>query len=100
MYRHELTGDQYVALLAALRSLDGMVVLSGYASPLYDETLSDWRRVETLAYADGARERTEVLWINPACAAALDRREPALFDLAGLDAANTPPSDDVMELSE
>ena len=55
-----------------LRGLCGMVVLSGYASPLYDGRLSDWRRVEKKTYADGARPRTEVLWLNPACAAALD----------------------------
>lgn len=73
MYRHELSRDDHAALLTSLRGLAGMVVLSGYADPLYDEHLSDWRRVETKAFADGARERTEVLWINPACAAALDR---------------------------
>jgi DNA adenine methylase len=47
-------------------SLAGMVVLSGYANPLYDEALHDWRRIEFAAHADGARPRTEVLWINPA----------------------------------
>jgi DNA adenine methylase len=35
----------------------------GYPSPLYDEALSAWRRIERAALADGARERTEVLWI-------------------------------------
>lgn len=71
-YRHELDGGGHVKLLETLRALMGMVVLSGYANPLYDETLHDWRRVEFKAMADGARPRTEVLWINPACAAALD----------------------------
>lgn len=70
MYRHELTRDDHVPLLEALRALDGMVVLSGYPAPLYDDMLPDWRRVEKEAMADGARPRTEVLWINPrACAA-------------------------------
>lgn len=73
MYRHELTPGQHAELLDFLRNLGGMVVLSGYPSALYDETLSDWLRVERPAFADGARERTEVLWINPAAAAALDR---------------------------
>lgn len=71
-YRHELTVADHVALLEALRGLTGMVVLSGYPSPLYDGALPDWRRVERMALADGARERTEVLWINPHCAARLD----------------------------
>lgn len=72
LYRHELTRDDHVALLDQLRRVSGMVMLSGYPDPLYDDALADWRRVETVALADGARERTEVLWLNPACAAALD----------------------------
>jgi DNA adenine methylase len=74
-YRHEMTADDHVALLDVVRSLRGMVVLSGYAHPLYDEALVDWRRIEFAAYADGARPRTEVLWINLAGAAALDRAQ-------------------------
>lgn len=74
-YRHELDRGGHVKLLETLRSLTGMVVLSGYAYPLYDETLHDWRRIEFAALADGARPRTEVLWINPAAAAALDREK-------------------------
>jgi DNA adenine methylase len=73
MYRHELTVEDHQELLAFLRSLEGFVVLSGYPSSLYDDLLPDWRRIETAAHADGARPRTEVLWLNPACAAALDR---------------------------
>ena len=42
------------------------MVLSGYANPAYDKALSGWKRVEIAALADGARKRTEVLWINPA----------------------------------
>jgi DNA adenine methylase len=71
MYRHEMTREQHVALLDHLRQLQGMVVLSGYPSDIYDSALPGWRRVETLAHADGARERTEVLWLNPACVTAL-----------------------------
>lgn len=72
MYRHELTDDDHAALLGFLDGLAGMVVLSGYAHPLYDARLPHWRRVETQAMADGARARTEVLWINPRAAWALE----------------------------
>ncbi len=64
-YAHELTDDDHRELLTFLRGLRGRVVLSGYAHPIYDDVLSDWRRVEIAAHADGARPRTEVLWINP-----------------------------------
>jgi DNA adenine methylase len=70
-YRHELTDADHLMLLEAVRALKGMVVLSGYPSPLYDDALTDWARVERVALADGARPRMEVLWINPACTAAL-----------------------------
>jgi DNA adenine methylase len=74
MYRHELTVDDHGKLLEFLKTLRGAVVLSGYPSELYDQALSDWRREETSAFADGARPRVEVLWLNPACAAALNHR--------------------------
>lgn len=73
-YRHEMSDADHVELLEALRALVGMVVLSGYPHALYDDALPDWMRVEREALADGARPRTEVLWLNPACAAALDAR--------------------------
>lgn len=74
MYRHELTAEDHVRLLDFLDGLAGMVLLSGYAAPLYDDRLTAWRRVTFETHADGARPRTEVLWINPAAAAALDAR--------------------------
>lgn len=71
-YAHELDAAGHVRLLGHLQLLTGMVVLSGYPHPLYDDTLSDWQRVETAAHADGARDRIEVLWINPQACRALD----------------------------
>jgi DNA adenine methylase len=76
-YAHELTTADHGDLLAFLKTLSGMVVLSGYPSPLYDEALAGWKRVTTEAMADGARPRTEVLWINPAAVAALERQRCA-----------------------
>lgn len=63
-YAHELSDDQHGDLLTFLRTLQGKVILSGYASPLYDDALPDWHRVEREHFADGARKRTEVLWMN------------------------------------
>lgn len=63
-YRYEMTDDQHQALLGELRGVRGMVVLSGYACPLYDDILTDWHRVTKATHADGARDRVEVLWLN------------------------------------
>lgn len=66
-YRHELTDGDHVALSELLHTLRGSVVLSGYSGNLYERLFAGWSRVERLAFADGARERTEVLWMNKRC---------------------------------
>lgn len=71
-YRHEMTDDDHRALADRLRKSTSMVVLSGYASDLYDQELyPDWQRFERKANAEGGVSRTEVVWLNPACSAAL-----------------------------
>ncbi len=65
-YAHEMTDAQHEAMAAVLGGVEGAVIVSGYACPLYDEDLfSGWHRVQRKALADGARARTEVLWMNP-----------------------------------
>lgn len=79
-YRHEMTDDDHRDLAASLRQVRGMVVLSGYPCNLYDRDLyPDWHRVERQHLADGARARTEVLWLSPRAAAAIDRQQTNLF---------------------
>lgn len=68
-YRHELDDGQHEALLEILVGCEGKVVLSGYPSPLYDRLLKGWTVVQREAMADGARRRTENLWLNPAASA-------------------------------
>ncbi|MCM5556300.1 DNA adenine methylase [Pleomorphomonas sp. JP5] len=82
-YNHEMTCDDHSALLEALCGLAGKVVLSGYPHPAYDRALSDWRRLELAAFTDGARPRTEVLWLNPACCKALDDEREQFEMFAG-----------------
>lgn len=80
-YRHEMTDDEHRTLADTLHAAQGMVVLSGYACPLYDQELyRDWERHTRKTLADGARVRTEVVWLNPACSAALKRRHRGLFE--------------------
>ena len=59
------------AMLGAVQGLRGMVAISGYPSGLYNAALGGWRRVSRPALADGARARTECLWLNPTCVNAL-----------------------------
>jgi DNA adenine methylase len=81
-YAQELTDDDHRRLAGVLHDLEGMVVLSGYPCDLYDRELFEgWERHERRALADGARKRTEVIWLNPACSAALRRGRGQLFDV-------------------
>jgi len=74
-YAHEMNDADHDALLTKIRDCKSAIVMSGYASELYDAWLSDWRRIEIDTHADGALDRTEVLWINPQCAKALDAQQ-------------------------
>ncbi|MEX3008343.1 DNA adenine methylase [Hoeflea sp. TYP-13] len=81
-YAHELSDADHRELLVFLDDLEGMVVLSGYPTPFYDQLLSKWHRVERVALADGARRRIEVLWINQSAWSKLQDREMLLFEVA------------------
>jgi DNA adenine methylase len=63
-YRYEMADSDHRELARVLNMVKGKVVLSGYASQLYSELYDGWRREERAARADGARDRTEVLWLN------------------------------------
>lgn len=78
-YRHEMDDEAHRAFALAARSLDGMVVVSGYRCALYEALFGDWASFERPSFADGARARTEVVWLNPACGAALHRSRGGLF---------------------
>ena len=72
-YRHEMTVEDHRALAEVLHNLRGHVIISGYATELYDDDLyHHWgARLEREHYSDRARERTEVVWMNPKAAEAV-----------------------------
>lgn len=78
-YRHELDDDGHRQFADAAHALEGMVIVSGYHSPLYDALFGRWERFEHAAHADGARDRVEVVWLNPAASDALHRSRGGLF---------------------
>jgi DNA adenine methylase len=69
VYAHEMTMADHVDLLQALRNCKGKVMLSGYPSTLYDQTLTGWTRdtysiANHAAGGDTKARETEVLWCN------------------------------------
>lgn len=63
LYRHEYSRSDHIELIALLRELPCAVMLSGYASALYDDLLGDWRKIEFQTMTRGG-VRTECVWMN------------------------------------
>lgn len=67
-YNYEMTNDEHLALLLKILTLDGMVMISGYNSEMYNDVLTGWRK-ETkesrISAGRGTKVRTECLWIKP-----------------------------------
>jgi DNA adenine methylase len=74
-FKHEMTDADHVALIEAAQGLAGMVILCGYPNALYTQQMPpDWSCYLTtsrIAAGRGCAVRTEAIWINPACRAAL-----------------------------
>jgi DNA adenine methylase len=66
-YGCEMTYEDHVALLDRILASMGKVMISGYASQLYDDKLKGWRREELAAtshVANSGQPRVEVTWVN------------------------------------
>jgi DNA adenine methylase len=73
-YRHVMSQEDHVQLLAALDRHPGPVLLSGYRSDIYDELLEHWSRIDRKSRGYRAVERIESLWLNPVAAATARQR--------------------------
>ncbi len=45
-YRHEMDNDAHLTLLDTVNNLEGMVVLSGYNTDMYNDILTGWQKQE------------------------------------------------------
>lgn len=74
-YLHEMTIRQHVQLAETLHTLHGLVLLSGYPSPLYRDLYErhGWTRHDIPSRTNRGIIRTESLWINPRAFAALSK---------------------------
>jgi DNA adenine methylase len=65
----DMTVEDHEELLDAIIGLQGMVMLSGYASELYDSRLAGWSRQEfdlpnNAGSGEHKRRMVEVVWMN------------------------------------
>ncbi|MFA9492346.1 DNA adenine methylase [Streptococcus sp. E17BB] len=63
-YSYEMSDSDHIELLEVLNKIQAKVLLSGYDSPLYNDRLKHWHRMEFSATAEKGLPRTEVLWLN------------------------------------
>jgi len=77
-YKHEMTPKQHRQLLDVLLEIEGMAIISGYPSELYEKKLAGWRRVQTTARTTNtSNTKIEVAWVSPA--AVKNSRQQLLF---------------------
>lgn len=63
-YKHEMNDNDHEELINALRGHLGPAIISGYECDLYNDSLVDWNKYSTQAFADSGAQRKEVLWTN------------------------------------
>ena len=63
-YRHEMTEQQHAQLIATIKHLPCMVLISGYHSTLYTRELADWNTTSFQTITRGGTQATEYLWFN------------------------------------
>jgi DNA adenine methylase len=64
-YPHEMTDDDHASFAGELKTLKGMVIVSGYRCDAYDDLFKGWTRIDKAANADGAAKRIESIWMSP-----------------------------------
>lgn len=64
-YQHEMSNDDHARFAALLNRLEGMVIVSGYPSSLYDELFAGWRCLHRATNDLNGKQQTECLWLSP-----------------------------------
>lgn len=67
-YKHEMSDQEHIELLETIKKIKGMVVISGYESDLYMESLKEWTlktKKSRISGNRGTKVKTEFLWLSP-----------------------------------
>jgi DNA adenine methylase len=77
-YKTEMSDEDHIALSDTLHNIQGMALISGYDSALYQRLYADWKMVSIESRTVNNVKRRECLWINEAA----QRQHPQrrLFD--------------------
>jgi len=64
IYACEMKDSEHVELLEVLKLHPGTVMISGYESELYNDSLQGWIKGKKQAQCEGGKKRQEVIWMN------------------------------------
>jgi DNA adenine methylase len=71
VYLHEMSNADHIRFLNRVTNIEGMAVISGYDTELYNSYLSDWVKKNfshvsrSSGHGEKDRNRTEVVWLSP-----------------------------------
>ena len=63
-YKHEMSDEDHEEMLQKAIGSKAKIMISGYASEMYDDMLAGWRRKEFRSHAEMGSKRTEAVWMN------------------------------------
>lgn len=63
-YKHEMSDEEHEEMLQKAIDSKAKIMISGYASEMYDDMLAGWRRKEFRSHAEMGNSRIEVVWMN------------------------------------
>jgi DNA adenine methylase len=64
LYRHEMSDSGHEALLDLVQESKAKIIISGYASALYDQRLAGWHTDTTYTRTTSAEKAEEKIWMN------------------------------------
>ena len=80
VYRHEFSNDDHARLIDTLMDINGMIVLNGYESKLYEELENHGWQKQTLKTRNFTKQIcNEAVWLNPVCQKAQRYKQLELF---------------------
>ncbi len=63
-YKAEMTDADHCRLIEIIKKIPANVMISGYASRLYDDALAGWERITFQSWTRAHTPRQEIIWMN------------------------------------
>jgi DNA adenine methylase len=74
-YLHEMDESGHRELASQLQRIQGMALVCGYPSVLYDQLYEGWKQITWQAQTNGGGSATECLWLSPNLSAAISHMQ-------------------------